>query len=269
MTELREHPQQPAGAPAAASAEPDPLHNLYRMSRTAGLGSGDYVAINNTSVLAFLLGLAGVLALLSPMMVIVPVAALICGVLAQFQIRSSNGTQTGQAFAALGILLGLVFGGISAANSVRANIAKREDAREVAQAVKSLSDLISTGQYAQAYQALFSDDFKEQFPEDVFTTRWENVKRSTGDIKSITWGGRAEFETVKGTNTRRGYTKALFNFDKMQEPSPVALVFVEQDGEWMLGRVGELFDPVQERNQEMQSMDPRRQGPSVPTGPGR
>src|SRR5687768_6049715 len=121
MTELRENPTQPAGASAPA-AEPDPLHNLYRMSRTAGLGSGDYVAINNTSVLAFLLGLGGVLALLSPMLIIVPVAAIVCAVLAFFQIRSSNGTQSGQAFAALGVLLGLAFGGVAVGQRVAANV---------------------------------------------------------------------------------------------------------------------------------------------------
>ena len=266
MTDLREHPTRSAGATAVA-AEPDPLHNLYRMSRTAGLGSGDYVAINNTSVLAFLLGLAGVLALLTLMMAVIPLAAVICGVLALFQIRSSNGTQTGQAFAVLGILLGLAFGGIAVANTVRANLANRQDERLVAKAVKSLSDMISTDQHAQAYQTLFSDEFRKEFSEDVFTTRWESIKRSTGGIKAIDWGGRAEFETVKGTNTRRGYTKALFKFDKVEEPSPIAITLVEQDGVWMMSRIGDLFDPIQERNQEMQTMDPRRQGPMAP-GPG-
>ena len=266
MTELREHPTQSGNAPSA-SAEPDPLHNLYRMSRTAGLGSGDYVAINNTSVLAFLLGLAGVLALLTFMMVVVPIAGVMCGALALFQIRSSNGTQTGQVFAVLGILFGLAFGGIAVANAVRDNIAERQNEQEVAKTVKSLSDLISTQQYAQAYQTLFSEEFRKEFPEDVFTTRWENINRSTGAIKAIDWGGRAEFETVKGTNTRRGYTKALFKFDTVEEPSPVAITLLEQDGVWMVNRIGDIFDPMQERSNDMQSMDPRQQGPSAP-GPG-
>src|SRR3954447_25417468 len=110
MTELRDRtptPTTPSQGPAASGAagtsgEADPLHNLYRMSRTAGLGSGDYVAINNTSILALILGLAGVLSMLYPLLLIVSAAAVVCGVFAFVQIRSSNGTQTGRGFALLG-----------------------------------------------------------------------------------------------------------------------------------------------------------------------
>src|SRR3954471_20757728 len=107
MTELRDSTSttaanpRPAGDPAPDAA--DPLHNLYRMSRTAGLGSGDYVAINNTAILSLILGLAGVLSVLYPLLLVVSAAALVCGILALVQIRSSNGTQSGRAFAALGI----------------------------------------------------------------------------------------------------------------------------------------------------------------------
>src|SRR5688572_26011279 len=103
MTELRNPTSSQTSSTATASksvsAEADPLHNLYRMSRTAGLGSGDYVAVNNTSVLALLLSLASLLSLLSPWVLVVCVAAIVCGVLALKQIRSSNGTQTGSLFA--------------------------------------------------------------------------------------------------------------------------------------------------------------------------
>src|SRR5687768_5111201 len=108
MTDLRDKPAlQAAGSTGAATADPapDPLHNLYRMSRTAGLGSGEYVAINNTSVIAFLMGVASVLALLNPFLLVFAVVAVVLGVMALIQIRSSNGTQTGRAFAIAGILL--------------------------------------------------------------------------------------------------------------------------------------------------------------------
>ena len=263
MTEVRDNPTGPAGASAAAASSPDadPLHNLYRMSRTAGLGAGDYVAINNTSVLAFLLGLGGVLALLTPMLVVIPVAALVCGALAILQIRSSNGTQSGLAFAGLGILLGLTFGGIAVGQMVLASVERRDNEREVARSVKSLSDLVIAEQYGQAYQSLFSEEFKKAFPEEVFTTRWENVKRSTGPLASITWGGRTEFDYQRATDTRRAYCLAVFKFENIDDPSPLAITFVDQDGEWMIERIANLLDPVEEKNQQQQ--DPRQLGPNL------
>ena len=265
MTDVRPNPSGPAGATAAAAAPSadaaDPLHNLYRMSRTAGLGAGDYVAINNTSVLAFLLGLGGVLALLTPLLVIIPIAAVVCGAIAIVKIRSSNGTQSGVAFAGLGILLGLAFGGVAVGQMVLANVERRNDEREVARSIKSLSDLITAEQYGQAYQSLFSEQFKKEFPEEVFTTRWENVKRSTGALASITWGGRTEFDYQRATDTHRAYCLAVFKFQNIDDPSPLAITFVDQGGEWMIERIANLLDPVEEKNQQQQ--DPRQLGPNL------
>ena len=265
MTELRQNPTQPAAA-AGAGADPDPLHNLYRMSLTAGLGSGEYVAINNTSILALLLGLASVLALLSPVMLVVVAAAVVCGVLALVQIRSSNGTQTGQVFAAIGILLGLVFGGVAAGNMTLANMERRQDERRIAQVVKSLNDLVTTGQYTQAYQTLFTERFKTEFPEDTFVSRWELLEQKAGRLTEISWGERAEFDQSGATLAKRGQAIALFRFDRMGEPSRLVLNLVEQDGEWMIDAIGQLFD--EGGDERPQQPDPRRpQGPEMPSLP--
>src|SRR5687768_9014661 len=147
MTELRDRTQtaatpQPVAGEPAGGGEPDPLHNLYRMSRTAGLGSGDYVAINNTAIAALLLGLASALALLWPAALVVAAAAIVCGVVALLQIRSSNGTQTGRAFAVLGILLGLALGGATAGKIVMRRVEHRRDEAKIGELVKQLNDLI-------------------------------------------------------------------------------------------------------------------------------
>ncbi len=264
MTELRENPNPSGATPSAAAGAPDPLHNLYRMSRTAGLGSGDYVAINNTAVLAFLLGLAGVLALLSPILLVVPVAAVLCGVLAFLQVRRSNGTQSGLAFAAVAVLLGLGFGGVALGKMTLANIEKRDQERQIGQVVKRLHDLVLAEQYGQAYEALFSEQFKQEFPEDVFITRWENVTRGAGAIESISWGERAEFELVAGTNTRRGHATMIFKFEQAADVSRLSAAFVRQGDEWVIERISGLFDPAQERQTPN---DPRIQGPQAPSSP--
>ena len=53
------------------------------MSTTAGLGSGDYVAINGTAIIAILLGVASAIVLFdSKMLLIVPLAGVVCAILA-------------------------------------------------------------------------------------------------------------------------------------------------------------------------------------------
>ena len=165
MTDLRERTPTATTPPGRRHLRrpgdaADPLHSLYRMSRTAGLGSGDYVAINNTSIVAMLLGLASSLALLFPTAIVVGAAAVVCGILALVQIRSSNGTETGRVFAVLGILLGLALGGRAAAKLVIANVQHRRDEAAIGQVIKQLNDHIVAKHYAEAYQSLFSDNFK-------------------------------------------------------------------------------------------------------------
>src|SRR4051794_26864016 len=156
MTELRDRtstPAAPSQAPASGTGtggEADPLHNLYRMSRTAGLGSGDYVAINNTAIAALLLGVASTLSLLWPAALVVAAAAIVCGILALIQISSSNGTQSGRALAALGILLALALGGVTGVKMVAASAQHRRDEAKIGELVKRLNDLIVAKQYGQA-----------------------------------------------------------------------------------------------------------------------
>src|SRR5688572_18190595 len=168
---------------ATASPSGDALHSLYRMSRTAGLGSGDYVAINNTAILALILGAMSIFGLLFNVMLLIALVAVVCGVIALLQIRSSNGTQSGRAFAAAGILLGLGFGGWGAANIALAKVQHRNDERAIDHLVKRLSEFLAAGQYDQAYQALFSEGFKKDFSQSDFTGHWEAFTARFGPVK--------------------------------------------------------------------------------------
>ena len=89
------------------------------MSTTAGLGSGDYVAINGAAIASILIGVGSAIVLFdSKMLLVVPLAGIVCAILAWVQISQSNGTQTGRAVAAIGMLLSLGFGGFYTAKSV-------------------------------------------------------------------------------------------------------------------------------------------------------
>src|SRR3954454_9597425 len=98
--------------PPARDDAPNPLASLHKMSTTAGISSQEYVAINIPSIIAPVLGVASVVAVLNPILLVVPLAAIVTAVAALRQIRESNGTQTGRAFAWLGIVLSLAIGGV-------------------------------------------------------------------------------------------------------------------------------------------------------------
>src|SRR5687768_15951322 len=97
----------PRTAAAAAAPPADPLARLHHMSNTAGITSQEYVAINLPSVFSTLLGLASLAVLVFHqwVLLVIPLAAIAFGVAALRQIRDSNGTQTGRAFAWVGIVL--------------------------------------------------------------------------------------------------------------------------------------------------------------------
>src|SRR5438046_5220936 len=89
------------------SSQDDPIAHLHRMSTTAGVGSQEYVAINNLAVIAALLGLGTALAFVHIFFVILGLAGIACGTIAMLQIRDSNGTQGGRGLAWTGIVLSL------------------------------------------------------------------------------------------------------------------------------------------------------------------
>src|SRR5438034_5247113 len=108
---MAQTPTDPSQAPPGQPADDDPLAHLHKMSTTAGLGSGDYVAVNGTAVFAVFLGFASALALMSETLLLVALAAVIVSVVAWRQINHSNGTQTAKGLVLIAIVLALGFGG--------------------------------------------------------------------------------------------------------------------------------------------------------------
>jgi hypothetical protein len=266
MTELRDpktpNTTQPA-APRPGGEDSDALHHLYRMSRTAGLGSGDYVAINNTAIVALILGCASVLSLLYPIMLVAAAAAVVCGVMALVQIRNSNGTQSGRAFAALGILLGLALGGIAAGKMGMAKLEKSRDEQAIDAVVKQLSEKIVAKDYAAAYSELFTDEFKQSFTQQGFADRWESFVPVYGTVKQIDWGRLTEIQVVAGTKEKRAFATSLVHFDKFQDPARQPMNFVEREGKWLVDGIGQLF----EKPRDSREGAPAMPDPSAPLGP--
>src|SRR5687767_1908080 len=123
--------------------------NLYHMSATAGRGTQEYVAINQTAVAGFLLGLGSLLALVHPILLLVPLAAVVCAIISMRQVRLSNGTQTSRAqgipLSLLGLLLGLGIGGFVVGRAVLTNTTQRADRQLIADQISRLGQVIGTG----------------------------------------------------------------------------------------------------------------------------
>jgi hypothetical protein len=267
MTDLREPTTPPTQPQTAAPANPDdaadPLHNLYRMSRTAGLGSGDYVAINNTSILALILGLAGVLSMLYPLLLIVSAAALVCGIMALVQIRSSNGTQSGRTFAIIGILSALGLGGLAGARLAIAGLETHREEAAIDNLVQRLSGLLVEKKYEQAYQTCFSDGFKSQFTQQEFVDRWRPFERYGGGIKSFDWGKHADIQSVRGSDVKRAAAGSVLRFNTAGEVATQNIGFSKENGEWRIEGIQSLFEKeARTRGGSGGQPDPR-----VPQGP--
>jgi hypothetical protein len=239
MPELNSQPvaTEPAGN------RPDPLAKLYHMSATAGVGTQDYVAINPTAVTSVIMGFGSILVLLSNTLFVIPLAGLICGVIGAAQIRRSNGTQTGMAFAAGGILLCLAFGGGRAGYQLLRQYHTSSDEREIAQLLETFGNEIHAQHYDKAYAM-----FGERFHNRVSVATFENAFKKfhdlpdVGDLESIQWNGEPMiFEDEPGNDVTIGSAMAMFRFHDMEAPPRSVVVFEKIDGKWQINDMEGLF----------------------------
>src|SRR2546421_9092975 len=163
MPELE--PQSKTAQPA--TDRPDPIANLHKMSPPAGVGSQDYVAINNAAIVSVILGMCTALAFLGIPFLIVGAAGIVSGIIALMQIRHSNGTQGGKGLAILGILLSMALAGSVAAANIIDWSRQREDETKVNQVLEQFGKDVTAGEYDKAYQ-LFTPDFQGLIKPDVF-----------------------------------------------------------------------------------------------------
>jgi hypothetical protein len=221
------------GAVATAEGEDDPLTRLHRMSRTAGLGTQDYVAINPTAVTALFLGFASALAMLFPVLLIIALAGIICGLIALWQIRNSGGTQTGRGIAWAGIALCLLFTGIVGSARWREERKTEADRQAVMRAVEQFGNKMMAEDFAGAY-ALTGEHFQnrvtlEQFQGDLRARfNWP----SHGKITSMKSNGRVSFESDEQQN-RYATTQAIVTLTGGREDRP-QIGLSKQGDTWLI-----------------------------------
>lgn len=231
-----------SSGPNLDRSEPDPFLHLHKMSTTAGLGSGDYVAINGTAIAAILLGVASSMVLFNNLiLLVIPLLGVAAGLLAFKQISDSNGTQTGREVAAIGLLLALGFGGFFGAKTVYATFRNRADEEQIVASVRRLGDLVKSQNYTEAY-ALFDDRFKKHCQMGPFQDGWQRVSNSPvlGGVRSMDWNKLLVFETdpVDGSQVATGM---MLLKGRPQTPFRMNMSFRNDGSGWLIDQIPQLF----------------------------
>lgn len=244
MTDLHQNQPNPP-----ASGGSDSLSGLYKMSRTAGLGSTDYVAINGAAVAAAILGVASSLAILANVFLVVPVVGIIFAIAAIRQISHSNGTQGGKLLAWGGMLLSLAFAGIVVGSEVKEALGHKADTQEITRVIDQFSAAAKANDVDKAY-ALFAPQFQERWDKDRFSgvMKYLHTSPVNGDMEYMKWNGvRMQFEELPNQTDRYANGAMLLKFEKSPEPFRTELVFRNGGDGWKIYSIPNFFPEQQQK----------------------
>jgi hypothetical protein len=193
------------------------LAQLHKMSTTAGVTNLDYVAVNQTAIVAALLGLASALSFFGNLLLVIPVVGVIFAIVAIRQIRDSSGTQTGKLLAIVGLLLCVLLGGGAITKEAMEIAAVKGDENKIASTLSQLGQFLHDGKYKEAY-ALHDDDFQNRVKFAQFESTWKSIQapQPLGRVQTMEWNGVSPyFKTEAGASVAE--IKALMRFEKAQE----------------------------------------------------
>jgi hypothetical protein len=218
------------------------------MSTTAGLGSTDYVAINGASVIAVILGLASALAVVDKILLIIPIAGVICAAVALYQISKSGGTQTGKGLAVLAMLLSIGFAGYVGYAAFAKVQQEKRDRVAVEALIGQFTGHIQKGEFDQAY-GLFTSRFQERVKPQQFadTMRYVQSHPTWGKLQGITTNGRYDFAAEPATGVRMGQVILMLQLDKFNEPSRQDAFFRTVGGQWKFDNIPGMFPSGQQQ----------------------
>jgi hypothetical protein len=225
---------------------------LYHMSRTAGVGLGDYAAVNVLSVIGLIVGFSCFLLLIfgdSLLMLALPLAAIITCIVAIVQIRGSNGTQVGITLAIGGLLLAMAFGGINLATRFSVARAQANDRAQIETLVSRLSSAATTQSSVPASYELFHPRFQEKVKPETFT---RTIALRTGllanaPVAKIELGQNVLFEKIPQTQIVQASALMVMlsrEMDPTGKPYKIEIpVFFrrEGNGEWRFFAIPEWF----------------------------
>jgi hypothetical protein len=229
--------------PNPTETQDDPLSHLHKMSTTAGLGSGDYVAVNGTAVFAVICGLASLLSLWHELFLIFPALTFIGGIVAWRQINLSNGTQTGKGLVIVACVLAVLFGGGVFVRQINETIQTRDDRKAVGALVLNFGEAIRKGDTEAAWQ-MTGEQFKSRVTRERFDTEMKTLADHpvVGKLKGTSWNELVELQTDPSTRTQFASTGLQFDFEKgtgfRENP-----VLKKVAGQWKIEAMNKIFPP--------------------------
>jgi hypothetical protein len=235
------NPTMPSNA--SSPSDDDPLLHLHKMSTTAGLGSQDYVAVNVTSVIAILFGLASLLAIASPVLLVFPVVGVILSWTALRQVKNSNGTQTGAGLAILGLILSGVITALIFSYQGLQVWHRRADDLALSALSQKYGEYLNQHNYVQAYD-LFDADFQNRVSKPQFIGQLSLIQGRAPlmpPIDSVSWNGLAVYQTNDdGSETADSVIKVHF---KGMEGDARSEARFRRDagGQWLFDNIPDHF----------------------------
>ncbi|HRK31184.1 MAG TPA: DUF4190 domain-containing protein [Tepidisphaeraceae bacterium] len=219
--------------PTHPDSSGDALSSLYRMSKTAGLATSEYQAVNVASVVAMVLGLASYLATFDAVLLIIPVAGLVTGVIGLYQVARSNGTQTGAWMAILGIVLSLASGAWAGTARYREASRTAADRAALVKLVDDLWENVRSDKLELAY-GLFSESFRQRVTRAQFDQPWNSLKGPYA-LKEISSNGLFVFESDPATGLRAASGQIIVRFEdsRLQGDRP-SIIFTYRNGRWAI-----------------------------------
>jgi hypothetical protein len=241
---------QPRSDTTPAGEAPDALAGLYHMSNTAGAGTQDYVAINPVAIWAVVFGVASALVVLSNVLLAIPLVGAACGVVALLQIRSSNGTQTGRALAAIGLFLSLALGGGKLGYLALTSFRTSADENRIGELMHQLGQQVIDGKYDTAYET-FTDEFRQRVSRSEFEQGFKafNNVPGLGQLRDVEWNHQViGMEEKPDTDQTEAYAMGLFSYQNGQEPRRVVMQYRKSGGVWRPDAIESIF-PSKKRQQ--------------------
>jgi hypothetical protein len=251
MTQTNPIIPQSAPSHADSAADSESLLHLHKMSTTAGVGSQDYVAVNVTSVIAVLFGLASLLAIASPVLLVFPIVGVGLSLLALRQVRHSNGTQTGSGLAILGLILsGLITTAIFSYQGYQV-MRRRSDEQAVAALVQKYGDLLNQHKFAEAYD-LFDSDFQNRVSKPIFIVHLTDIQKNplAPPIDSISWNGLAVFH-VDDADIETADSVMKIHYKGFDDEPTRNEIHLKRSGggPWLIDNIPDQFPPVKPQPQ--------------------
>lgn len=220
---------------------------LSRMSTTAGVGMQEYRAINPWAVTSVVAGVASWIALLSLILLVVPVLAVVCGAIAIIQVSRSHGTQSGRGLAVAGILLGLVAGGFVAVTGIQEHRQRQAYSAQIGEIITAFGKELSAGDFAEAY-ALTEPRFRERVTLGQFRGTFETFARKRledGRIVNIPPTGATTNDRAKVTidpATGVAYAEAMLILEYPDEATARQVVrLIRTPAGWRFSSFGDWF----------------------------